>query len=457
MKKDRRPDLVLVMTDQQRHDQVGWSPGSVVRTPNLDRLAASGVVFENAYSASTTCVPARTSLLTGLLDHRTPYVAPYALEEGFFTVPRALQAAGYQTALIGKMHFSPIRADHGFEHLEVCEHFTAYPQPPSELPQLDHYHDWLRAQGLADWRFEVEGGMQAPYPFPTHTHPTSWVRDRTLAFLEERDPDRPLFLVVSFPHPHPPVNPPEPYASMYDPAECVIDPTWSEHNRGLPPGFRRATAQDEHPSRRIQPHQLAEHQAELARTFGLITQMDDAVGAITARLPLDDALLWFTSDHGDFAGHRGLLRKIPWIPFDDLAKVPCFAAGGRVAGARREVTPMQSFDFATTCLDLGEVDIDLDLFDGVSQRLPLADPSIALDPDRLVYCAITMKWPMVRHGRFKYVRELGWGEEVLFDVDADPDETLNFAIHPLGVDDTRHLRAAVDRQLAATIPDLPRY
>ena len=128
-----QPDLVLVMTDQQRHDHVGWWPGSPVRTPHLDALAASGVVFEAGYSASTTCVPARTSLMTGLLDHRTPYRERWALEQDFFTVPHALRAAGYQTALIGKMHFNPMRSSHGFEHVRVVEHLSAYAADPRSM------------------------------------------------------------------------------------------------------------------------------------------------------------------------------------------------------------------------------------------------------------------------------------------------------------------------------------
>ena len=87
-----RPDLVLIMTDQQRYDQVGYAGATPVRTPNLDQLATGGVIFDNAYSASTTCVPARTSLLTGLLDHRAPYPERYGLDPGFFTVPHALRA-----------------------------------------------------------------------------------------------------------------------------------------------------------------------------------------------------------------------------------------------------------------------------------------------------------------------------------------------------------------------------
>lgn len=449
------------MTDQQRHDQLGYSSGGLVRTPNLDRLAAGGVVFESAYSASTTCVPARTSLLTGLLDHRTRYAEPLALEPGFFTVPHALQAVGYQTALIGKMHFTPMRADHGFEHVRLCEHTNAYRQAPAEMAQLDHYHDFLAERGLADWRFEGPGLDGPVYPYDPATHPTSWVRDETLAFLAGRDPDRPLFLVVSFPHPHPPVNPPEPYASLYDPSACVVDPDGASRNDLLPATYRRATAQADAPQRRVDPRHLDAHRAELARTYGLITQIDDAVGEIVGRLDLADALLFFTSDHGDYGGRRGLVRKIPWIPFDDLARVPCFATGGLVAGGRRLAEPMQSFDFPVTCLDLSgaaeALGVDLGVFDGISLRPVLSDADGSLAPDRLVFSAVSQQWPMVRRGPHKYIRELGWGEEVLFDVARDPDETLDLK----ALDPDRTLlddfAAAVDRQLAATVPDLPSF
>ncbi len=86
-----RPDIVVVMTDQQRHDQVGYASDGHFETPNLDRLAASGCTFDHAYSASTVCVPARNALLTGLHPHRVPTQANgLALREGFWTLPRAL-------------------------------------------------------------------------------------------------------------------------------------------------------------------------------------------------------------------------------------------------------------------------------------------------------------------------------------------------------------------------------
>lgn len=335
----------------------------------------------------------------------------------------------------------------------MAEHFTAYPGDPGDWDTLDHYHDFLVERGLPDWRYEVTGGTRAPYPFPEDSHPTSWVRDRAVEVLRRRDPQQPLFLVVSFPHPHPPVNPTEAYASRYDPATIPIDPADAARNDGLPNTFRQEMATDGPDHRRVLPDRVDHHRRQLALILGSITQIDDAVAGLLDHLDLDRTLVWFTSDHGDFGGHRGLVRKVPWIPFDDLARVPCFAAGGGVVGGRRIAAPVQSFDFVPTALAAAGCPVepdDPDPSDGVDQTALLADPAGRADADRVVYSAFSMNWPMVRRGRHKYIREMGWGDEVLFDLDADPGERVDLA----GAPDTEAIRAdlaaRVDHQLATS-------
>ena len=154
----RRPDIVLFLTDQQRFDQVGYASGGHVRTPNLDRLARRGVILENAYSASTVCVPARVALMTGVEPGRVPTQEnEWALREGFWTLARHLRSSGYETALIGKAHFAPVHADHGFETLRLCEHLHSQglgPLSQERDDSVDDYHEWLLANGYADWRLE---------------------------------------------------------------------------------------------------------------------------------------------------------------------------------------------------------------------------------------------------------------------------------------------------------------
>src|SRR5690348_11748353 len=104
-----QPDIVLIMTDQQRFDQTGFGSGGSYATPAVDELARRGVVFTNAYSSAATCVPARIGMLTGVQARRVPRrPGTTAVREGVWTIAHALRAAGYDTALIGKMHFTPM-------------------------------------------------------------------------------------------------------------------------------------------------------------------------------------------------------------------------------------------------------------------------------------------------------------------------------------------------------------
>jgi arylsulfatase len=459
-----RPDIVLFLTDQQRFDQLGYASGGHFRTPNLDRVAGSGVTFENAYSASTVCVPSRVALMTGIEPHRVPTQENrWALREGFWTVAHELRRAGYQTALIGKAHFAPIHAQHGFETLRLCEHLQAQglgPLSRERGDELDDYHDWLVAHGYPDWRFDdgdEPGGLRAAHRFPygPDVHPTGWVEREATAFLERRDPSRPLFLVVSFPHPHAPYNPPEPYASMFDPADARLPDDGFEVNAGLPmvcqlalkSARTRDEAADEQRLRRF-----------LATVRGLIAHIDDAAGRLVDRLDLGSTLVAFTSDHGDYAGHRGLLRKTPWMPFDDLARVPLFYAGHGVEGGRVMSDLVQSYDFALTALDYAGLHPSVDDVDGRSLRPLLVGRPDAPDPERSVFCAMGMGWPMVRLGSHKYFVHAQHGTPVLFDLERDPGERVNVAGDPAYATVERDLSERLARRLAKppyTYDDVP--
>jgi arylsulfatase len=451
-----RPDIVLFLTDQQRFDQVGYASGGHFETPNLDRLARSGVIFENAYSASTVCVPARVALMTGFEPHRVPTQDnPFALREGFWTVAHELGKAGYETALIGKAHFAPVHAQHGFETLRLCEHLSAQglgPLSRERNDELDDYHDWLLAAGYPDWRFDAPGpgGTLGPYAFPygTDVHPTGWVEREVTEFLDNRDRSRPLFLAVSFPHPHAPYNPPEPYASMFDPADARLPESGFEDNTRLPMVYRlamenattRAAAADEQHLRRL-----------LATVRGLIKQIDDVIGRLVACLDLGSTLLAFTSDHGDYAGHRGLLRKTPWMPFDDLARVPLFYAGLGVAGGRVISDPVQSYDFVLTALDCAGIPPSVDRFDSRSLWPLLARATERDDPRRPVFSCIGMGWPMVRAGTCKYFVHAKRQVPVLFDLDSDPGERVNLVDEPLYA----HLKEELSEELATRVAKPP--
>jgi arylsulfatase A-like enzyme len=447
-----RRDIVLFLTDQQRFDQLGYASGGHFDTPNLDRLASGGVMFENAYSASTVCVPARVALMTGFEPHRVPTQEnPFALREGFWTVAHELRSAGYETALIGKAHFAPVHARHGFETLRLCEHLHSQglgPMSRERNDELDDYHDWLLAGGYPEWRFQRPGpGGLGPgvFPYGPEVHPTGWVESQATDFLERRDPSRPLFLVVSFPHPHAPYNPPEPYASMFDPADARLPEGGFEVNAGLPMVWQlalanatsRATAADKDHLRHL-----------LATVRGLVKHIDDVIGRLIARIDLASTLVAFTSDHGDYAGHRGLLRKTPWLPFDDLARVPLFCVGPGVAGGRVVSDPVQSYDFVPTALEYARVQPDVDDFDSRSLWPHLAGTSDDQHRSRPVFSCIGMDWPMVRAGKCKYLVHAQRRSPMLFDLEDDPAERVNLADDAHYADVRRELSEQLAQRLA---------
>lgn len=463
----RRPDIVLFMTDQQRADQLGFASGGYYRTPNLDALAQRGVVFDNAYSGSTVCVPARTSLLTGLLPHRAPTQRDeMSLREGHWTIARALRAAGYDTALIGKMHLYPIHSRHGFNTMQTCEHLQSYSWSDNRYA-MDDYHAWLMWQGRADFRSTymfgrglseearrfAAAGKAVTFPYEERFHPTGWVRDRAIDYLRKRPKDRPSLLIVSFPHPHTPYDPPEPYASMFAGGELQLPVGDYAKTEALAPFLSRKSAIG-----KFLPRVAAEIDATIVeRTHrhirALIHQIDDAIGAILARIKLDDALVFFTSDHGDFGGHRGLLGKVPWVPFEDLARVPLICAGQTVT-ARRVAEPVQSFDWVATALAAAGIAAP------EHAALDARDLSACLrnagEPEaRPVFCGSTVRLPMVRRGRYKYIRHEDSDAQLLFDLAADPAETRNLAVEPNHAGELLSLRNLLDDNLRLEPPSLP--
>lgn len=453
-----RPDIVLIMTDQQRFDQVGYASGGDFDTPTLDALAESGVVFDRAYSASTVCVPARTALLTGLQPHRVPTQENgLALKEGFWTVAHALRAAGYETALIGKMHFAPVHATHGFETMRMCEHLDSQGLGPLSFERadtVDEYHDWLLDHGHPDRRIgDDDAGSERP--LPPEAHPTSWVERETTEFLARRDRTRPLFLVISFPHPHAPYDPPEPYASMYDSADSAAPVDSYASNENLPLVFQIATE--------MSATRQAAADADGVRRFlatvrGLLKHIDDSIGRLVKQLDLTSTTLFFTSDHGDFAGHRGLMRKNPWIPFDDLVRVPLFACGSHVRGGRRIDGLVQTSDLARTWLELAGVAMPEEVESASEGLLPmLVGETAGADPDRVVFAALTVGWPMVRRGAYKYIEHESHGKNgqaVLFDLGSDPGETINRVDDPELADVRRELETLLDDVRAQPFLDI---
>jgi len=371
---------------------MGCGGNPVIRTPNLDRLAAGGVVFDRAYVSNPVCMPNRSTLATGRLPrNHNCWSNGINLPACERTIGDALAEAEYHTALLGKAHFNnfgrgpdvPLDAAgqecgkaweegvfspdwtgpyYGFEHVELA---------------IGHGVDNIRRAHLGDWVRrhypDALAGLDRRKDSPTgarqcftadvsaEAYSSSWLGTIGPDYLRRlAGGDRPFFLWVSFPDPHHPFCPPRPFDTMYDPAEVVLPRLGPEALADKPPHFRTAYHGREMwegigPDARLdevtQP-QLAE---TIARTYGMVSLIDDNVGklldALEATGLADDTVVVFTSDHGDLMGDAGLMFKGPFL-LEGLINVPMI---WRVPGGSRGVRSaelMNTADVAPTLLEL---------------------------------------------------------------------------------------------------------
>ncbi len=420
-----RPNILLIMTDQQRYDSLGYMHTGESYTPFLDQLAMRGTRFERAYSSSTACVPARVSLLTGLLPNRALLAPKFkALKEGYWTIARAFKNAGYETALYGKLHAEPMYADHGFEHKYLVEHL------PSNYSRQDYddYRTWLESKGHADVRFE-RPSTPSIFPYPEECHPTPWITQHFLDFMASRRKDQPYFAVVSYAHPHTPYDPPARYAQLYRAEDEPAPTTDFSVNLGLPPPFLHA-ANDRNDSGFFVPvrtHEMPRgHVATVKACIrALNRQIDDSIAQLMAKVDLSNTVVFFTSDHGDYGGERGFLGKTPWIPFDDLCRVPFFITGAGVPSGQTVRDPIQSFDYVPTALAFAGIEYPYAGWDSINLQVYLQAPD--QQRHRPVFSETQMGFPMVLRDNIKDIWHDHSGTHLVFDLAADPKETTNLA------------------------------
>lgn len=361
----KRPNVLLITADQLRADCLGCYGNDVVHTPHLDALASRGARFDAAYAPATVCVPSRQSILTGMYPSAHGAMSNRsAVPESMPNLASSLSEAGYQTAAIGKMHFHPVYADYGFEHMRLAEQ-------DGDGWKIDDYHaKFLRERGLADqwdlWDQQAEHRVHAPEHYwasygtttselPEEAYHTTWIADESVAWLQEIPDDAPFFLWTSFIKPHHPFDPPAPYDGMYDPADVILPPRdelWRLKpllNLAGDPrlGYFDVRDMDEATLRQV-----------VAHYYGLITQIDDAVGrlieVLQERDALDDTVVVFCSDHGDYLGQYGLFLKYPNVPYDALARVPLIVAGPeeRIRPATEVREPVSLIDLLPTLVGM---------------------------------------------------------------------------------------------------------
>jgi choline-sulfatase len=409
-----RPNLLILMSDQHNPHVLGCRGDAVVRTPHLDALAASGVSFENTYCQAPICVPARMSFLTGQQPSRTRvWHNTDVLPSHVPTFAHALGATGYETVLVGRMHFEGVDQWHGFEKLLVGNITPAYAHIPHTLPK----RLLIGAQGNSRAAVELAGPGSTTY----QAHDEQ-VAAATAKFLMERSRAgaRPFCAVAGFVLPHSPyICSREDFNQYYDRVTLpAVPPGYFENlhpaialwrkNRGienLPPGtIRRARA----------------------AYYGLVTHFDRLVGSVMSALRqsgLDrNTIVVYTSDHGDMAGENGMWWKNSF--YEGSVTVPLIVSGPGVlsSGVRvRQITSL--IDVCPTLLDLAGAR-PLPNATGASLVPLLRGEQGSLPNEAFSEFPPVMGVPamrMIRSGKWKLIHYENYRPQ-LFDIESDPHE-----------------------------------
>jgi len=436
-----RPNVLLIFTDQQRADAVGAAGNPVIRTPNLDRLAREGTLFDSAFTASPVCVPARCSLITGRYPHNTGCSENrHPMPTDRPTFMQLLTEAGYRTHGIGKMHFVPDpEALRGFQSRESQEEVRG-------SLEHDDYLKFLHANGFGHV-YDPMGQRGEMYyvpqiaQMPAELHATNWVGDRAVDFIRSAGRDEPFLLWASFIHPHPPFSPPTPWNKLYR-APLMPLPKRPHQSEALHTWINRHQNRYKFRDQGIDNNLLRCMKAYYYACVSFIDyQVGKMLGALEETGRLDDTLIIFTSDHGEFLGDYDCFGKRSML--DCAARVPMLArCPGRFAAGQVCRTPVNLVDVMPTILAAAGVDASGCSPDGQD----LAELARDGDADRTVFS----QWDCREKGtymavnrRWKYFYSTADRREFLFDRLEDPEETRNRAENPLCRHVTAQMRGAL--------------
>ena len=425
----KQPNIIFIMTDQQRADALGCMGNDAVISPNIDKIAEEGVTFINGYSASPSCTPARAGLLTGMTPwHHGMLGYGKVARQYKYEMPRMLREAGYYTFGIGKMHWFPQKALHGFHGTLVDESGRV-----EQDGYLSDYRDWFKLHASGQnpdktgigWN-EHRAGV---YQLDEKVHPTYWTGKTAVDLIKGYDLDKPLFLKVSFARPHSPYDPPQRFLDMYKnkeiPKPFIGD--WSHYLDGKK-GNKSAAFGDFG----------VEHAVKSRRHYyANITFIDEMVGEIVQALKdkgmYENSIICFTSDHGDMLGDHHHWRKtyayegssnIPYV-----MKWPEHFKGKMKRGAQVEETA-ELRDFLPTFLDAAGADIPTEI-DGMSLLNLVRNPESSwrsyIDIEHATCYSADNYWCALTDGTWKYIWFFHSGREQLFNLKNDPGEIKSVA------------------------------
>ena len=451
-----RPHIIFIITDQQRFDTIRALGYDHVDTPNLDRLVREGVTFTGCHVTAASCAPSRASLFTGYYPHTTGILKN--ADAWNHSWIEQLQDSGYRTINVGKMHSYPYHTPLGFDERYVVENKDRY------LEERYYFDEWdkaLRARGIVKQQREFY--RQRPdyneclgaftWDLPADTHPDNFVGDMATHWIrtKPRDEERPLFLQIGFPGPHPPYDPPPDMAQKYMDRDLPLQPVTAAELESQPAPYkamRQHNAEVDHDSvvHMLEPTQAQRHR-QRAYYMANVEMIDTKVGEIMEALQdqgyLEDAIVVFTSDHGDCLTDHGHSQK--WTMYDTITRMPMIVwAPGRFGADRRVDGLCQQMDIGPALLELAGV-TPAPTMEARSLLPALRDEPwqpreyVFAEHGRDGILQQTEFMTMVRSDDWKLVHFVDCSEGQLFDLRSDPEETVNLWDDPVHDDRKRAL------------------
>lgn len=438
----KQPNIIFIITDQQRYDTIKELGYPYMDTPNLDKLVKEGVSFSNAFITAPSCAPSRASLFTGMYPHTN---GVYKNDDPWtHSWVERLADAGYHCVNVGKMHTSPYTTPMGFHERYVVENKDR--QHPNLPFFFDEWDKEFRARGLskpgretyrerADYRDRL--GV-FDWELPEEMHPDIFVGNVAKWWINDRPKvDKPIFLQIGFPGPHPPFDALPRYTENYLKKELPLPKVTEQELQEQPPALqqlRRQHMEVDHDAvvHLDQPTREQQHR-QRAAYFANVTMIDELVGEIMASLEqrgyLDNAVVIFTSDHGESLGDHGHSQK--WNMYDAVTRVPMIVWGpGHVKQGHKVDALAQLFDLGPTVLELAGIETPKEM---EAQSLAAALQGKAMEERKYVFAEHsrdpildgTEFMTMIRDKEWKLVHFVDDTNGQLFDLTNDPDEVRN--------------------------------
>lgn len=486
-----RKNILFIMCDQLRYDYLGCTGHPTIKTPNIDALAARGVNFTNTYCQAPTCGPSRASMYTGrYMSSNGTSVLHAPLRVGEMNIGDHLNPLGVRTALIGKSHIIPDvdgmqrlgidpRSDQGVNlseaGFEIFERDDGIHPDAMVKPGL-RYNDYLRSKGYDDdnpWHWaanavETENGVRSGYFNDSVDRParvaeedseTPYMTRRAMEFMEQDDGETPWLLHLSYIKPHWPYVAPAPYNDMYS-ADDVV-PAVRADDELKDPNPLMGLFRTRMGAKTFARQEVRE--TVIPAYMGLISQIDDQLGILfdfmEKRGLLDETMIVFTSDHGDYLGDHWFGDKEYF--HDPAVKIPLIVADpSSEADASRGSTDdalIEGVDLLPTFVDYYGGEIPVHVLEGRSLMPKLRGEAPPWREFAISECDYSFQLFGLQDGRtpldcrsymivderWKYIHAPGFAP-VLFDLAEDPEE-----LNDLGLsDDHADIRQAMFNRLA---------